>query len=54
MIVQKAKGLSELDPRIQAVTLPELDGWLWSVAKEGRLRVVLSRFRETELPCVMY
>jgi hypothetical protein len=52
MIVQKAKSLIDLDPRIQAMTLPELDAWLWSVAKEGRLRTDISRFRE--VPCVMY
>jgi hypothetical protein len=52
MIVRKAKGLVEMDPRIQAVTPPGLDGWLWSVAKEGRLRTDLARFRE--VPCVMY
>lgn len=34
--------------------LPELDAWLWSVAKEGRrFRMKLVRFRQVA-PCVMY
>lgn len=36
-----------------SLTLPELDGWLWSVAKEGRFRTSLVRFRQTA-PCIMY
>ncbi|KAG8837882.1 hypothetical protein FRC18_007465 [Serendipita sp. 400] len=55
MIVRMAKVLDVTgeDVWIQSLTLPELDGWLWSVAKEGRLRRDLSRFRQGGR-CVMY
>lgn len=48
MIVNRARE----DGLTFSVTLPALDGWLWSVAKEGRLRSDLSRF--TQARCLLY
>jgi len=56
MIVQEAKGISTKPDQaalMSSVDLPGIDGWLWSVAKEGRMRSKLSRFRQAGI-CVMY
>lgn len=47
VIVEAAKQIKmeSGDAWINNLTLPELDGWLWAVAKEGRLRT-LTRFAE--------
>jgi hypothetical protein len=69
MIVRRARGLNMGDSGgdaagpppvivveewVRELTLPELDGWLWSVAKAGAFRDRLSRFRQVGTPCVMY
>lgn len=56
MIIQEAKTLEAGgtgEELLGSVGLPGLDGWLWSVAKEGRFRSSLSRFRQAGI-CVMY
>lgn len=58
-IVQTARrlqleGVGGKEGAFASVTLPELDGWLWSVAKQGRLRRSLRRFREVGTGCIMY
>lgn len=50
LLVETAKKLElgnhhEEDKWVKNLTLPELDGWLWAVAKEGRLRS-LTRFAQ--------
>lgn len=53
MIVEAAKSLEEKTDVLRSLDLPGLDGWLWTVAKEGRFRSDLSRFRQAGI-CVMY
>lgn len=53
MIVEAAKSSESTSEVLNALDLPGLDGWLWSVAKEGRLRSDLCRFRQAGI-CVMY
>jgi len=56
MIVQEAAVLEAEGPDeevFKSVNLPGLDEWLWSVAKEGRFRGGLSRFRQAGI-CIMY
>ncbi|KAG8790728.1 hypothetical protein FRC17_008860 [Serendipita sp. 399] len=55
IIVRMAKDVDDGEEGgwIKSLTLPELDGWLWSVAKAGRLRNDLSRFRQRG-PCHGY
>jgi hypothetical protein len=51
LLVETAKDLDlgdhhlEADKWVKNLTLPELDGWLWAVAKEGRFRS-LARFAQ--------
>jgi hypothetical protein len=55
MIVQAAKTLEmgAGEELLSSVNLPGLDGWLWSVAKAGKFRSSLSRFRQAG-DCIMY